>query len=224
VPRIEAQVRCSARVLARHRSWPPPRGEEPGQPGQRAAGLRVQAVSGLREISPVCVSEDRHNPLPHIALSSIALKSAYRNTASLSTHSTTELQELQDRSGLEWRRPVLLRRASARGGIAQSVLSGKCAGGRPEMITGLHAGASGVTPGIIGCLFLRRRQRAPVTGGGGPGWGRCPNWRAACLPRGAGPLPPVSGPDPLGADPARRARIASGASRTLRGARSLPGL
>ncbi len=94
--------------------------------------------------------EDRHNPLPHIALSTTALKSAYRNTASLSNHSATELQELQDRSGLEWQRPVLLRLASARGGIARSVLSGKGASCRPGMITGLHVGASGVTPGITG--------------------------------------------------------------------------
>jgi hypothetical protein len=95
-------------------------------------------------------AEDRHNPLPHIALSPTALKSAYRNTASLSTYSATELQEFQDWSGLEWQRPVLLRLASARRGIVRSVLSGKGACGRPELITGLHAGASGVTPGITG--------------------------------------------------------------------------
>jgi hypothetical protein len=39
-------------------------------------------------------AEDRHSPLPHIALSATALKSAYRNTASLSTHTATELREL----------------------------------------------------------------------------------------------------------------------------------
>ena len=38
-------------------------------------------------------AEDRHNPLPHIALSTTALKSAYSNTALLSTHSATELGE-----------------------------------------------------------------------------------------------------------------------------------
>jgi hypothetical protein len=40
-------------------------------------------------------AEDRHNPLPHIALSTTALKSAYGNRASLSTHTATELRELQ---------------------------------------------------------------------------------------------------------------------------------
>jgi hypothetical protein len=39
-------------------------------------------------------SEDRHDPLPHIALSTTALKSTYGNTASLSTHTATELREL----------------------------------------------------------------------------------------------------------------------------------
>jgi hypothetical protein len=63
---------------------------------------------------------------------------------------STELQELQDWNGLEWQLPVLFRLASARGGIARSVLSGEGACGRPGMITGLHAGASGVTPGITG--------------------------------------------------------------------------
>jgi hypothetical protein len=39
------------------------------------------------------VSEDRHNPLPHIALLTIAPKSAYRDTAFLSTRTTAELEE-----------------------------------------------------------------------------------------------------------------------------------
>jgi hypothetical protein len=37
---------------------------------------------------------DRHNPLPHIALSTTALKSAYKNTAFLSTRTSAELREL----------------------------------------------------------------------------------------------------------------------------------
>jgi hypothetical protein len=37
---------------------------------------------------------DRHNPLPHITLSTTALKSAYRNTALLSTHTAAELRKL----------------------------------------------------------------------------------------------------------------------------------
>ena len=39
-------------------------------------------------------AEDRHNPLPHIAQLTTALKLAYRKTVSLSTHSATELREL----------------------------------------------------------------------------------------------------------------------------------
>jgi hypothetical protein len=46
-------------------------------------------------------AEDRHNPLPHIALSTTALKSAYRNTAFLSTHSATELRKLLIADGRE---------------------------------------------------------------------------------------------------------------------------
>ena len=39
-------------------------------------------------------AEDRHNPLPHIALLTIALKSAYKNTAVLSTHTAAGLRDL----------------------------------------------------------------------------------------------------------------------------------
>src|SRR6266566_4170467 len=39
-------------------------------------------------------AEDRHNPSPHIALLTAALKSAYRNTASTSSRTTAELWEL----------------------------------------------------------------------------------------------------------------------------------
>jgi hypothetical protein len=46
--------------------------------------------------------EDRHNPLPHIALLTTALKSAYRNTTSLSAHTATELRELLIQGGREW--------------------------------------------------------------------------------------------------------------------------
>jgi hypothetical protein len=46
-------------------------------------------------------AEDRHNPLPHIALSTTALKSAYRNTAFLSAHIPAELQQLLITGGLE---------------------------------------------------------------------------------------------------------------------------
>ena len=36
---------------------------------------------------------DRHNPLPHITLLTTALKSAYKNTAFLSTRTSAELRE-----------------------------------------------------------------------------------------------------------------------------------
>jgi hypothetical protein len=68
-------------------------------------------------------AEDRHHPLPHIALSTTALKSAYKNTPSLSTHSSIELQELQDSSGLEW----------------QPVHAGSRKGGRNPLPRGLYS-------------------------------------------------------------------------------------
>jgi len=46
-------------------------------------------------------AEDRHNPLPHIALSITALKSAYENTAFLSTRTSAELRELLIPDGRE---------------------------------------------------------------------------------------------------------------------------
>jgi hypothetical protein len=39
-------------------------------------------------------AEDRHSPLPHIALLTTALKSAYKNTAFLPRTITAELREL----------------------------------------------------------------------------------------------------------------------------------
>jgi hypothetical protein len=39
-------------------------------------------------------AEDRHNPLPHITVSTTAPKSAYKNTTSLSIHTATELRKL----------------------------------------------------------------------------------------------------------------------------------
>jgi hypothetical protein len=62
--------------------------------------------------------EDRHNPLPHITLSTTALKSAYKNTAFLSTHTTAELRELLIPGGREWWSPGLLFFVCGRGGIA----------------------------------------------------------------------------------------------------------
>ena len=39
------------------------------------------------------MSEDRLNPLPHVAPLTTALKSAYENTAILSTHTGAELRK-----------------------------------------------------------------------------------------------------------------------------------
>jgi hypothetical protein len=53
-------------------------------------------------------AEDRHDPLPHIALLTTALKSAYRNTTSLSACTTTELRKLPIPAAREWWPPGLL--------------------------------------------------------------------------------------------------------------------
>ena len=45
--------------------------------------------------------EDRHNPLPHIAPLATALKSAYKNTAFLSTRTSAELRKLLIPGGRE---------------------------------------------------------------------------------------------------------------------------
>ena len=46
-------------------------------------------------------AEDRHNPLPHIALLTTALKSAYENTAFLPTRTSAELRVLLVPGGRE---------------------------------------------------------------------------------------------------------------------------
>jgi hypothetical protein len=53
-----------------------------------------------RDLNPH-VSEDRHDPLLHIAQLTKALKSAYRNTAFLSIYTTTELPKLLFPGGRE---------------------------------------------------------------------------------------------------------------------------
>jgi hypothetical protein len=63
-------------------------------------------------------AEDRHNPLPHIALSTTALKSAYKNTAFRSTRTAAELRELLVRCGRERWYFGLLCFVSGRGGSA----------------------------------------------------------------------------------------------------------
>jgi hypothetical protein len=63
-------------------------------------------------------AEDRHNPLPHIALLTTALKSAYRSTAYLSIRTATELRKLLIPRGREWWCPGLLFFVCGRGGIS----------------------------------------------------------------------------------------------------------
>jgi len=46
-------------------------------------------------------AEDRHDPLPHIAPLTMALKSAYRNTAFLSAYTAAELRKLLIAGGRE---------------------------------------------------------------------------------------------------------------------------
>jgi hypothetical protein len=62
--------------------------------------------------------EDRHNPLPHIAQLTTALKSAYRNTASMSIYTATELRKLLIQGGRGIMVPGLLFFVCRRGGIA----------------------------------------------------------------------------------------------------------
>jgi hypothetical protein len=65
-------------------------------------GVRVfKRCSEKGDVPPLWVSEDRHNPLPHIALLTAALKSAYKNTAFLSTRTGAELRELLIPGGRE---------------------------------------------------------------------------------------------------------------------------
>ena len=62
--------------------------------------------------------EDRHNPLPHITLSTTALKSAYKNAAFISTRTSAELRELLIPTDRERWSPGLLFFVCGRGGIA----------------------------------------------------------------------------------------------------------
>jgi hypothetical protein len=54
-------------------------------------------------------AEDRHDPLPHIAPSTVALKSVYGKTALPATHLATDLRELHAMGGPEWRLTDLFR-------------------------------------------------------------------------------------------------------------------
>jgi hypothetical protein len=83
--------------------------------------------------------EDRHNPLPHITLSTTALKSAYPKMASMAAHLATELRELQALCGQEWQ---LLQSPDALSGTARLYeVCYRAKGGAPgQTIAGrLHA-------------------------------------------------------------------------------------
>jgi hypothetical protein len=84
-------------------------------------------------------AEDRHNPLPHIALSTTALKSAYRNTASLSTRTAAELRKLLIPGGPEWWAPGCSSSSSDVAGLRESVLSRKGSCIPVRLTAGLHA-------------------------------------------------------------------------------------
>jgi len=81
------------------------RAERP--PADAAMALGTQADGSSRQRSSPCsvgfstVSEVRHNPLPHIAPLTTALKSAYKNTAFPSTRTSSQLREFLIRGGLE---------------------------------------------------------------------------------------------------------------------------
>ena len=78
----------------------------------------TQARNDVDSIGIWRVSEDRHDPLPHIAPLTMVLKSAYRNIASLPTRTGTELRELLIPGGWEWWSPGLLFFVCGRGWIA----------------------------------------------------------------------------------------------------------
>ncbi len=65
------------------------------------------------------VSEGRHNPLPHIALSTTAPKSVYGETPPLATHLAAELRELQAPGRPEWTCPVLPDSLSGAAGLRE---------------------------------------------------------------------------------------------------------
>ncbi len=61
-----------------------------GQKSPLPAHLRSESHSQMEGFQ----AEDRHNPLPHIALLTTALKSAYRNAVFSSTRTVAELLKL----------------------------------------------------------------------------------------------------------------------------------
>ena len=84
--------------------------------GQAVRVLKRYLKKG--DVPPIWVSEDRHNPLPHIAPLTTALKSAYKNAAFPSTRTSAELRELLTRAAGNDGARGLLRCVFGRGGIA----------------------------------------------------------------------------------------------------------
>ena len=119
---------------AMRRAEPPQAGRGSCRPGgcRRRSGkppvsapstqvLRPQDLRGRckqKHIGIWVVFEDRHDPYPHIASLTMALQSVYRNTASLSAHTATELRELLIPGGREWWSLGLHFFVCGRGGIA----------------------------------------------------------------------------------------------------------
>jgi len=81
--------------------------------------------------------EDRHNPLPHIALSTTALKSAYRKAVSLSPRTATELRELLILGCREWWSPGCSSSSADAADLRELSRKGSCIPG--QMIAVLQA-------------------------------------------------------------------------------------
>ncbi len=83
--------------------------------------------------------EDRHNPLPHIAPSTTALKSAYKNTAFLSTCTSAELRELLIRAAGNDSLNGCPAASLAVAGLREVCYRAKAAAFPGQMIAGLQA-------------------------------------------------------------------------------------
>ena len=110
-------------------------------------------------------AEDRHNPLPHIAQSTTALKSAYSNTAFGSTRTAVELWKLLIIGGREWWNPDVV---AASAGMARlrevSSRKGSCSPG--QISAGLHMPRYNALQ--AGDFLLCQRVLAPMTRAGLP--------------------------------------------------------
>jgi hypothetical protein len=82
---------------------------------------------------------DRHNPLPHITLSTTALKSAYKNTVFLSTRTNAELRKLLSRTAGNDGPPDCFAASMAVAGLSEVCYHAKAAAFPGQMIARLHA-------------------------------------------------------------------------------------